>query len=117
MYAVAPHLIELSSQVNNSMQLALLSHAGVVYAFAEREGYAECLDEIEDDFREAATIGASRLSPLLANTGNFEDFQWGVAGLAGFLGHDKFARLLGNLDYYEEEFHYVLLDHTIPVEP
>ena len=103
--------------VEGSTRLSLLTHAGVVYAYAERDGYADCLDEVEDDFRESAVRGAKLLAPLLTETGSFAEFQWAVAGLAGFLGHDLFARLIGNLDLYEGEFHYALLDHTIPIDP
>lgn len=116
MYAVAPHLIELSINAEPRLKIALLTHAGVIFAEGEKDGRADCPDFIEDDFLACAPHGAGLLAPILAETEDFQEFQWAVAALAGFLGHDLFARLLGNLELYEGEFHYALINDTLPVD-
>jgi hypothetical protein len=37
-----------------------------------------------------------------------------VAGLAGFVGQNKFARFLEGLDYFEGQFYHQLIDGPFP---
>jgi hypothetical protein len=56
------------------------------------------------------------LAGLLPRAVDFEAFKWAVAGLAGFMGHHKFARFLDGLDLYQEQFHHTLLSAPFPPE-
>ena len=56
------------------------------------------------------------LAPLLPCAADFESYKYGVAGLAGFLGHHYFGRFLDGLNLYEGQFHHVLLDEPFPKE-
>jgi hypothetical protein len=117
MYALAPHLVQLAQDADPEMKLSILTSAGLIYASAGKDGWADCEDFLEDEMREIAPAAASALASFLPATEEFVEFQWGVAALAGLLGHDSFARLLCNLDLFEGKFHHQLLDHPIPVYP
>jgi hypothetical protein len=116
MYAVAIHLIELARRASPENALTLLTHAGVIYANADGPGAVACPAFLRQDFVASASDGAKMLSPLLALATNFDAYKWAVAGLAGFIGHQSFARFLDGLDLYEGQFHHVLLDEPFPKE-
>lgn len=117
MYAVAPHLIVLAENADPQMKFSLLVSAGMIYARAGRDGRADLPDFLDDCFCDAALLGAEMLAPLLGGVPDFQDFHWGIAALSAFKGHDYFSRFLSNVELYEGQIHYQLLDHTIPVDP
>lgn len=116
MYAVALHLILLARRTTSKKSLALLTHAGMIYADSDRPGAVRCPQFLQKEFVSSASEGARMLAPLLPLATDFDEFKWAVAGLAGFTGHRSFGRFLGGLDLYEGEFHHVLLDDPFPPE-
>src|SRR5687767_15214485 len=92
MYAVATHLIELARCALPEDALILLTHAGVIYANSDGPGAVPCPAFLRDDFVASASEGAKMLSPLLPLATDFDAYKWAVAGLAGFIGHHRFAR-------------------------
>ena len=116
MYAVAPHLISLAHRASPETALALLTYAGVIYANSGRPDAVPCPEFLREEFVTLAAEGAQMLSPLLPLAAEFDTFKWAVAGLAGFMGHDGFARFLDGLDFYEGKFHHVLLGGPFPSE-
>lgn len=116
MYAVAGHLIELATWARPQDALDMLIHADLIYARSDGPYAAPCPLFLQADFQAAATVGAQMLSPLLSLAAEFDHYKWAVAGLAGFLGHNRFARFLEDLDFYEDRFHHTLLDEPFPPE-
>ena len=116
MYAVATHLIELARRASPKSSLLLLSHAGLIYANSGTLRAIPCPEFLREEFRVSASEGAKLLSPLLPLAADFDSYKWAVAGLAGFLGHGPFARFLDGLDFYEGQFHHVLLETPFPKE-
>jgi hypothetical protein len=114
MYAVAPHLIALARRAKAEDALPLLIHAGIIYANSEGSCIVPCPEFLFHEFVAAAQGGAELLAPLVAKTADFDSFKWAVAAMAGFMGHNKFARFLDGLDLYQGEFHHVLLDEPFP---
>lgn len=114
MYAVASHLIELADQTSPENALALLTHAGLIYANSDTPQAVRCPEFLEDEFARYANEGAKRLAPLLTKAKGFDDYKWGVAGLAGFVGQNEFARFLDGLDYSEGKFYHLLIDGPFP---
>ena len=116
MYAVATHLISLAGQAPPKTALALLTHAGMIYADSDRPGVVPCPAFLEEEFAASASLGARMLSSLLPFAVDFDEYKWAVAGLAGFMGHHTFARFLDGLDLYEGKFHHVLIGGPFPPE-
>lgn len=116
MYAVATHFIAFARRATPEDALALLTHAGVIYANSRKTDAVPCPAFLQGDFTTSASEGAKILAPLLPLATNFEAFKWAVAGLAGFLGHHEFARFLDGLDFYEGQFHHMLLGGPFPPE-
>jgi hypothetical protein len=104
MYAVATHLIELARGVSAGDALTLLTHAGIIYANAGRPDAVACPGFLREEFTALASQGAKMLSPLLPLATDFDAYKWAVAGLAGFMGHDRFARFLDGLDLTRVSF-------------
>ena len=105
MFAVAPHLIELALQADGRKRLSLLTHAGCIYADSTKVQAVECPRFLQDEFDSYAQRGAKALSPLLADTTDFDGLKWAMAGLAGFLNQHEFGRMLGKLDLYRGNFY------------
>ena len=116
MYAVATHLIELARRAPSKEALTLLTHVGIIYADSDSPSAVPCPAFLRDDFTASASEGARMLSPLLPLATDFDAYKWAVAGLAGFIGHHRFARFLNGLDLYEGQFHHVWLDKPFPKE-
>lgn len=116
MYAVATHLIALARRATPEEALALLTHAGVIYANSARPGAVPCPAFLREEFGASASEGAKQLAPLLPLATNFDAYKWAVAGLAGFLGQHEFAHFLDGLDFYEGRFHHMLLGGPFPAE-
>jgi hypothetical protein len=116
MYAVATHLIELARRAASKDALTLLTHAGIIYANAGSRSAVRCPSFLQEDFVTSASEGAKMSSPLLPLATGFEAYKWAVAGLAGFIGYDAFARFLDGLDYYEGKFYHQLIDGPFPSE-
>ncbi len=116
MYAVAGHLIELSRSASPERALALLTHAGVIYANSNRPDAVPCPEFLREEFNRSASEGAMLLAPLLPLATDFDAYKWAVAGLGGFLGHHLFARFLDGLELYDGQFHHDLLDEPFPRE-
>ncbi len=116
MYAVATHLIALAHRASPADALALLTHAGLIYASSTGPGAVPCPTFLREDLAALATAGAKMLAPLLPQAADFDAYKWAVAGLAGFLGHHRFARFLDGLDDYDGQFHHDLLDEPFPSE-
>jgi hypothetical protein len=116
MYAVAPHLIELARRGSPESALELLTQAGLICAHSGRSDAVPCPPFLREELITSASEGAKLLAPLLLFATGFDRYKWAVAGLAGFIGHDTFARFLDGLDLYEGQFHHVLLDQPFPKE-
>jgi hypothetical protein len=116
MYAVAGHLISLARQASPAEALRLLTHAGLIHASSDRPKAVPCPTFLQEEFTSSAQEGAQMLSPLLPQAGDFAAFKWGVAALAGFVGHRNFARFLDGLDFYEGKYYHALLDAPFPPE-
>jgi hypothetical protein len=116
MYAVAVHLIEFARRATPDNAIALLTHAGIIYANSDSSGAIPCPAFLQEEFTVLASDGAKMLAPLLPLATGFDDYKWAVAGLAGFMGHHSFARFLDGLDFYEGQFHHALLDEPFPPE-
>lgn len=116
MYAVATHLISLARRATPQAALTLLTHAGVIYSNSDRPGAVQCPAFLLEEFTASASDGARTLAQLLPLAVDFDAFKWAVAGLAGFMGHHSFARFLDGLDFYEGQFHHVLLGGPFPPE-
>lgn len=119
MYAVAPHLVVLARGAKPSDALEWLTHAGLIHAAADSPNAVACPEFLAADFAASAADGAPLLAPLLVTATNvdkwrFETFKYAVAALAGFMGHQSFARFLDGLDLYEGRFHHALLDEPFP---
>lgn len=115
MYAVAAHLIELADQTAPERALELLIHAGLIYANSNAPEAVRCPEFLRNEFAVYANEGAKRLAPLLTITKGFDNYKWAVAGLAGFLGQNEFARFLDGLDYYEGRFYHLLIEGPFPL--
>jgi L-rhamnose mutarotase len=116
MYAVATHLIFLAQRATPEDALTFLIHAGIIYANSEAPGAVSCPAFLQEDFTASSSNGAKMLAPLLPLAKDFDAYKWAVAGLAGFIGHRSFARLLDGLDLYEGRFYHSLLDGPFPRE-
>jgi hypothetical protein len=116
MYAVVPYLIEFARHATKPEALVLLTQAGLIYASSTGPGAVSCPAFLREEFVASASEGARMLAPLLPLAADFEAYKWAVAGLAGFLGHHSFARLLDGLDLYEGRFHHALLKEPFPPE-
>ncbi|MCC6358025.1 MAG: hypothetical protein IT450_04725 [Phycisphaerales bacterium] len=116
MYAVAVHLIELARRSSPRDALALLTHAGFIYARSRDSDAAPCPSFLSDEFNATAPVGATMLSPLLALATDFDSYKGAVAGLAGFIGLHGFTRFLDGLDYYEGKFFHQLIGGPFPEE-
>jgi hypothetical protein len=114
MYAVATHLIALAHRSTPEVALALLTHAGMIYANSEGSGVVPCPEFLQHEFAASASIGAKMLAPLIPLATNFDSLKWAIAALAGFMGHYSFARFLDGLDLYQGQFHHSLLDEPFP---
>lgn len=114
MYAVATHLISLARQATPEAALALLIHAGMMYANSDRPGGIRCPEFLQEELAASAPNGARMLAELLPSALDFDTYKWAVAGLAGFLGHHNFTWFLDGLDLYEGRFHHTLLDEPFP---
>jgi len=114
MYALATHLIELARRASPEEALMLLSHAGVIYADSGRSDAVACPGFLREEFIAAAAEGAKLLAPLLPVATELDAYKWAVTGLAGFMGHDQFARFLDGLDYYEGRFHHLWIGGPFP---
>jgi hypothetical protein len=116
MYAVATHLVELARRALPESALTLLTQAGLIYANSDGSNAVPCPEFLREDFITSAAEGGRMLSPLLRLAVDFDAYKWGVAGLAGFIGHHKFARFLDGLDFYEGRFQHMSLDEPFPDE-
>ena len=116
MYAVAGHLISLAQRAEPETALSLLGAAGVIYAESERADAVPCPAFLLAEFKASAPEGARRLAELLPSAVDFDDFKFGVTGLAGFIGHHRLAQFLDGLDFYEGQFHHILLGGPFPPE-
>jgi hypothetical protein len=114
MYAVAPHLIELASRMPPDRALEVLTHAGLIYANSDVQTGVACPEFLKAEFAQFGAEGAKLLAPLLTVAKDFDSYKWGVAGLAGFVGQNKFARFLEGLDYFEGQFYHQLIDGPFP---
>jgi hypothetical protein len=114
MYAVATHLIALARRAAPAAALAMLTHAGIIYANSEGASVIPCPDFLHHEFAASASTGAELLSPLIPLATDFDSFKWAVVALAGFMGHQSFARFLDGLDLYQGQFHHTLLDEPFP---
>ncbi len=114
MYAVAPHLIALARRPGPETAIRLLIDAGVIYANSGRKDAVPCPGFLREEFVASASAGAQMLAERLPLVTQFERFKWAVTGLAGFMGHDGFARFLEGLDLHEGRFYHVLLDGPFP---
>jgi hypothetical protein len=65
MYAVAPHLIELSRTATPEMSLHLLTHAGLIYAESPSPRSVSCPKFLANEFQAIAPDAADRLARLL----------------------------------------------------
>ena len=113
MYAVAPHLLELARIAPDPMCFELLVHIGIIIAKSKHYDSPACPPFLTEEFRATSAEGGAMLAPMLATTSDFPSFKWGVAALAGFLGHSTFTQLLDNLDFFEGRFHYEQRDESI----
>lgn len=116
MYAVATHLIELARNAPPKDALNLLIHAGDIYAQSSKGDVDQCPEFLYDDFVRCALEGAKMLSPLLRYAADFDTYKYGVAALAGFIGHHEFARFLDGLEFHQGQFEHVLLGGPFPKE-
>jgi hypothetical protein len=116
MYAVAPHFIELARRSSPKDAIALLTHAGLIYANSDSPRAVLCPEFLREEFTNLASEGSKMLAPLMNYAANFEEYKWAVAGLAGFLGYHSFARFLDGLELFEGRFHHSLLDKPFPPE-
>lgn len=116
MYAVAAHLIEFARRASQAESLALLTQAGIIHAASTGPGAVPCPEFLRDDFAAGAPEGAKLLAALLPLTTDFDAYKWAVAGLAGFLGHHRFARFLDGLEFCQGRFHHALLENPFPAE-
>ena len=114
MYAVALHFVALARDGDDLSALQLLTDAGLIYASAGRPDAVPCPAFLRDEFIQTAPGAARALSELLPQALEFDRFKYGVAALAGFLGHDKFARFLDGLDLHEGRFYHTLLGGAFP---
>jgi hypothetical protein len=117
MYAVVPHLIALARRSAPAAALALLTHAGLMHADADRPDAVPCPAFLQGEFTGSAPEAAKMLAALLPLAKDFDAYKWAVAGLAGFMGHHNFARFLDGLDFYEGQFYHAWLDGAFPKEP
>lgn len=116
MYAVAPYLIWLARNATPEMALNLLCHAGLIYAESSRAGAVQCPDFLQDEFDAFASEGALLLSSLIPKASDFDSFKYAVAGLAGFMGHHAFGRLLTGFDFFEGKFYHSAYEDPFPPE-
>jgi len=116
MFAVAIHLIELARRASPQDALTLLTHAGIIHACSDGPCSTPCPAFLREDFVSSASDGAKMLSPHLPLATDFDAYKWAVAGLAGFLGHHRFARFLDGLDFYEGKFHHRSIGGPFPSE-
>jgi len=114
MYAVAPHLIALAHRADPAAALAMLTHAGIIYANSEGSSVVPCPEFLHHEFVALASTGAELLSPLIPLATDFDAFKWALVALAGFMGHHSFARFLDGLDLFQGQFHHNLLDNPFP---
>jgi hypothetical protein len=116
MYAVASHLIELARRAAPERSLLLLIQAGLIYANSDGPGAVSCPAFLHAEFSSSGSDGAKLLAPLLPLSKGLEAYKWAVAGLAGFLGHNQFARFLDGLEFFEGRFYHSFLDGPFPAE-
>lgn len=110
MYAVAPHLLELSRFHHGETALLLMAHAGAIHSLSQCDPSVPCPGPVMKEFEASARLGAALVCRHLPEAAKFEDFQNLPSALAGFLGHGRFGRLLGGFDLYEGKFYHLAFD-------
>ena len=113
LYAVVPYLVDLASKTEGAQRFDLLTSAGHLYAAAGKAASPSCPDFLQSDYQNAASIGARLLAPLLPNAKSFDDFKYGVAAMAGLVGHLAFARQLELFDLYEGQIHHAYFERPV----
>ena len=116
MYAVAPHLIALARQTSREEAFDLLINAGLIYASSRYPKAVECPGFLKLEFEGSSNEGLESLARLVGLGRSFDSFKYAAAAMAGFLGHHEFARFLDGLDYFDGQFHHMLLDEPFPPE-
>ena len=106
LYAVVPYFVEFAKNADTKEAVALLTHAGLLCADADRAKTRPCPEFLASEYRQAAIEGARLLAPLLPEANDFDGFKYAVAATAGFLGNWEFARFLDTLEFYENQFHH-----------
>lgn len=108
--------IELASRLPPERAIEALIRAGLIYASSDAPEAVSCPEVLKIEFEQVRSEGAKKLAPLLTLAKDLDSYKWGVAGLAGFLGHNNFARFLEGLDYFEGRFYHLSIYGPFPLE-
>ena len=114
MYAVAPHLLMLAESAEPSIARQLDIHAGLIHCASQTSNAVQCPDDLKAEFIQSATLGRRRVTEWLQVAEGLDDFKYGVAALAGFVGHGRFGRVLEGIEFFKGQFYYSGLDDPIP---
>jgi len=101
MYAVAPHLIALAERASAVPAWELVVHAGLIHAASQIEGSVLCPDDLAEEFSSLRPIGIRLLCRTLDASGDFNEYKYRVAALAGFMGYGKFGLAVEGFDMFE----------------
>lgn len=113
MYAVAPHLLELSKMHDGDLGLQLLLHTGLICGSSQLEGAVACPIDLIAEFEGLAEQGRRLTLKFLEDVHDFEDFKYLLAALAGFSNHGRFGKVIEGFDLFENRFFHVLLDEPL----
>lgn len=114
MYAVAPHLLELAQKAKPQVTRNLLIHIGLIVAASQLPSAVKCPTFLAKEFDKCRDSTLVQLSSLLPKRGDFDEFKFFTAALAGLLGHGRFSQVLEGFDYFEDKFHHPQLDAPFP---
>jgi len=113
MYAVAPHLLELSKMHDGDLGLQLLLHTGLICGSSQLEGAVACPIDLIAEFEGLAEQGRRLTLKFLEDVHDFEDFKYLLAALAGFSNQGRFGKVIEGFDLFENKFFHVLLDEPL----
>ncbi len=110
MYAVVPHLLEMSRIAEGNMRLGLVVDAGMICGSSQSKTAVPCPADLKPEFEVYRESGRKMALAELETVDNFEDFKGLLAALAGYSGYGRFGSIVDGFDLYEDRFHHVLLD-------
>lgn len=105
MYAVAPHLLELSKCYPAEISFELVIHAGMMYAAASDLNAIKCPSAIWDEFHQSSKYGMELSSKLLTRELDTDWFKYLLAAISGFAGQGRIGRFLLGIEFADDGIH------------